>query len=118
MSLELKIEALTEAVNRLVAALDVTTASVTPAVVEQIVAEAEPKKSKVVEKPVVDETPEPPAVEEIDLQTLAAKFTDLVEKDRPSAVALLAEYKLAKLGQAKPEQFGAIYAKTVELLNG
>ena len=113
MSLELKIEALTEAINSLISVLQADVKD------NRGSGGVEPKKpAKVVEKPVVEETPEPPAVEEIDLQTLAAKFTDLVEKDRPAAVALLAEYKLAKLGQAKPEQFGAIYAKTVELLNG
>jgi hypothetical protein len=115
MSLENQIEALTEAVNRLVAALDTTTASVTPAVVEP---EAKPEPKKTPVKEVAAPVKEVEAPVELDLPTIAAKFTDLVEKDRPAAVQLLKDFNLAKLGQAKTEQFGAIYAKTVELLNG
>lgn len=55
---------------------------------------------------------------EVTLQQLVAKFTDLVDFNRGAAVALLKEYGLPKLGQAKPEQYVEIFNKTCEVLNG
>lgn len=55
---------------------------------------------------------------EVTLQHLVEKFTDLVDFNRSAAVALLKEYGLPKLGQAKPEQYVELFNKTCELLNG
>ena len=81
MSLEDNIKELTLAVNRLITALDVTTASVTPAPIYEVELEvAAPKKSKpelksVPTKEVVESTPEQTH------EKLKALCLDLVRKD-------------------------------------
>jgi hypothetical protein len=88
MSLEDNIKELTLAVNRLITALDVTTASVTPAPSETVyeveLEAAAPTKAKTVLKAVptkeVKEAPAEPAVEHTH-ETLKALCLDLVRKD-------------------------------------
>jgi hypothetical protein len=87
MSLEDNVKELTLAVNRLITALDVTTASVTPAPIYEVELEVPaPKKSKPELKSVptkeveVKEAPVEPAVEHTH-ETLKALCLDLVRKD-------------------------------------
>jgi hypothetical protein len=87
MSLEDNIKELTLAVNRLITALDVTTASVTPAPIYEVELEVPaPKKAKPELKSVptkeveVKEAPVEPAVEHTH-ETLKALCLDLVRKD-------------------------------------
>jgi hypothetical protein len=88
MSLEDNIKELTLAVNRLITALDVTTASVTPAPIYEVELEAAaPKKAKpelkavpTKEVEVKEEEPVEPAVEHTH-EKLKALCLDLVRKD-------------------------------------
>lgn len=86
MSLEDNIKELTLAVNRLITALDVTTASVTPAPIYEVELEAAaPTKAKTVLKAVPTkevelEAPAEPTVEHTH-ETLKALCLDLVRKD-------------------------------------
>jgi hypothetical protein len=54
----------------------------------------------------------------VTLSKLAQRFTDLVELNRAEAVRILGEFKVAKLGLAKPEQYHAIYEAVEAALNG
>ena len=130
MALENDIQELTAAVKALTAALSNQVVEKQPEV------KAEAKKSpekdastataqdtstrtKTLESEATAAAPPSESVDpEVTLQQLVAKFTDLVDFNRGAAVALLKEYGLPKLGQAKPEQYVEIFNKTCELLNG
>jgi len=134
MPLEQDLQALTSAIISLTNALnncpDVPSVLNEPTEVKKSEKPVTTVKTKVVADTSSTVTePEPEVVEEADLtggepeeivtlKMLATKFTDLVELDRPKAVGLLQGRKLAKVSQAKPEDFAAIYAEVLELLNG
>lgn len=125
MALENDIQELTAAVKALTAALSNQVDEKQP----EVKAEVKKTSAKPVETKSTTESgettassvvtsPSEPADVEITLQQLVEKFTDLVDFNRSAAVALLKEYGLPKLGQAKPEQYVEIFNKTCELLNG
>lgn len=127
MVLENDVQALTKAIEALAAAVAAQTAAFGNQSPVQLPPVEEPKKetkkvektAPVAEAKLVAEEPTPESADvEITLQQLVAKFTDLVDLNRDAAVALLKEYSLPKLGQAKPEQYVELYNKTCELLNG
>ena len=125
MALENDIQELTAAVKALTAALSNQVVEKQP----EVKAEVKKPSAKPVETKSTTESGETTASSvaaspsesvdpEVTLQQLVAKFTDLVDFNRGAAVALLKEYGLPKLGQAKPEQYVEIFNKTCELLNG
>lgn len=125
MALENDIQELTAAVKALTAALSNQVVEKQP----EVEAEVKKPSAKPVETKSTTESGETTASSvatypsesvdpEVTLQQLVAKFTDLVDFNRGAAVALLKEYGLPKLGQAKPEQYVEIFNKTCELLNG
>ena len=125
MALENDIQELTAAVKALTAALSNQVVEKQP----EVKAEVKKPSAKPVETKSTTESGETTASSvaaspsesvdpEVTLQQLVAKFTDLVDFNRGAAVALLKEYGLPKLGQAKPEQYVEIFNKTCEVLNG
>ena len=120
MALENDIQELTAAVKALTAAIgkqpevkaEVKKTSAKPVETKSTTESGETTASS------VETSPSESVGPEVTLQHLVAKFTDLVDFNRGAAVALLKEYGLPKLGQAKPEQYVEIFNKTCELLNG
>lgn len=118
MALENDVQNLTKAIAVLAAAVAEQTATYRTS-------EKAPTK-KVETKPetlVVDVKVQPKPAEAptgitVTLPQLAAKFTDLVEADRPAAVALLSKYNIPKLGQAKEATYADIFSDVQAALDG
>lgn len=120
MALENDIQELTAAVKALTAALSNQVDEKQPEVKAEVkkTAPTPVAETKAAAPEPATESPSESVGPEVTLQHLVAKFTDLVDFNRGAAVALLKEYGLPKLGQAKPEQYVEIFNKTCELLNG
>jgi len=120
MSLEDNIKELTLAVNRLITALDVTTASVTPAPIYEVELEVvAPKKAKPELKSVP--TKEAPAEEapEVTREKLRLLCLDLVRKDRensPKVKAIIATFNGATLVNDVPTDKLSELAKQLQAL--
>lgn len=135
MALEDNVKELTLAILGLTKALEAQTATRTGT--EQVV-EKKPAIQKPTTPKAAPEKPAPAVQEEVDASTtstatdelevdlapdvtltqLTEVFTTLVEVNRPAAVDLLKEYKLAKISVADPSLYGELFQKVTDLVNG
>jgi len=128
MSLEDNIKELTLAVNRLITALDVTTASVTPAPIYEVELEAPaPKKAKPELKSVptkeveIKEAPAEPVAEpaaEHTHEKLKALCLDLVRKDRensPKIKAVIASFDATLISDVADDKLPALAKQLLAL---
>ena len=119
MSLEDNIKELTLAVNRLITALDVTTASVTPAPIYEVELEVvAPKKAKPELKSVP--TKEAPAEEapEVTREKLRLLCLDLVRKDRensPKIKAVIASFDATLISDVADDKLPALAKQLLAL---
>jgi len=124
MSLEDNIKELTLAVNRLITALDVTTASVTPAPIYEVELEVvAPKKAKPELKSVptkeveVKGAPAEPATEQTH-DKLKALCLDLVRKDRensPKIKAVIASFDATLISDVADDKLPALAKQLLAL---
>lgn len=135
MALEDNVKELTLAIYGLTKALEAQTLAVAGG-------EPEPAKKQTIQKPSTpkesEEKSAPAVVKEeaasttstatdelevdlapdVTLTQLAEVFTTLVEVNRPVAVGLLKEYKLAKISVADPSLYSELFQKVTDLVNG
>ena len=117
MSLENAIQENTAALNALLAALlagakvQADQGTTTPVdLAKSKTDEVKPKaesKPKAETKPKAEPKPEPEAPTGPTMDEIAAACVDLIKKDRPALIALLAEFKVKKASELKPDQFAA-----------
>lgn len=115
MSLESAIQENTAALNALLAALlagakvqadqgTTTPTDLAKSKTEDVKPKAE-SKPKAETKPKAEPKPEPEVPTGPTMDEIAAACVDLIKKDRPALIALLAEFKVKKASELKPEQF-------------
>lgn len=124
MALENDIQELTAAVKALTAAISGATVKTSCGGGSGDPSEVKKEVKKTAPTPVAetkDAAPEPATESpssEVTFEELAAKFTDLIEKDITKAKGLLATYNVPKLGGLSKDLYAEVFDKVTGLLNG